>query len=79
MKIRRNIKQLTSALVTILQKADYEISQATRGWHIHKGNIYCGNLQYQASRGWQGSALHHLPSELLEQLQKIAVNSTKTS
>ncbi|HEY9634600.1 MAG TPA: hypothetical protein V6D14_14400 [Coleofasciculaceae cyanobacterium] len=77
MRIRKNLKKLTSALVSSLQQAGYEISQATGGWHIHKGNIYCGNLQYQDSKGWQGSALHHLPSELLEQLKKITTNSTK--
>lgn len=73
MKLTRNLKQLTSILVSNLKTAGYEISQATGRWHIHKGNIYCGDLQYREAKGWQGSALRHLPGELLEQLQKTSV------
>lgn len=79
MKLRRNFKQLTSILVSCLKVAGYEISQATGGWHLHKGNIYCGNLQYSGARGWQGSALHHLPGELLDQLKKITRSTLKAS
>jgi hypothetical protein len=72
MKLTRNFKQLTSLLISNLQKAGYEINQATSGWHLHKGNIYYGSLQYKPVRGWQGSALHHLPQEVLEKLNKIS-------
>jgi hypothetical protein len=71
MKLRKNFKQLTSILKSSLSSAGYEIRKATIGWHIHKGNIYCGNLQYQSARGWQGSALSYIPSELLEQLKNL--------
>jgi hypothetical protein len=71
MKLPKNFKQVTSKILSHLKTAGYEISQATGVWHIHKGNIYCGNLQYKGAKGWQGSALRHLPGELLEQLQEI--------
>ena len=71
MKIRKKLKLISSTLVISLRKAGYQIGQATTGWHLHKGNIYCGNLQYKGERGFSGSALQHLPSELIEQLQKI--------
>jgi hypothetical protein len=71
MKLRKNLKKISSTLVSLLRKAGYEISQATGGWHLHKGNIYYGNLHYQGERGFSGSALQHLPSELLEQLKNL--------
>jgi hypothetical protein len=53
----------------------YEVIPANFGWHIHKGDKYCGILQYQETTGWQGSALAHLPTELKEQLKKLALGS----
>ncbi|MBD1923538.1 hypothetical protein H6F77_21045 [Microcoleus sp. FACHB-831] len=72
MKVRHNLKKLTSKLTSMLEQAGYQFRKTTAGWHLHKGNIYCGNLQYQPIRGWQGSALSHLPAELLEQLKKLS-------
>ena len=69
MKIRQNLKQLTSTLAEVL--SDYDVVQTVGGWHLHKGNIYCGQLQYQRNRGWQGSAFLRLPHELKEQLKQL--------
>ncbi|HEY9740141.1 MAG TPA: hypothetical protein V6C90_06585 [Coleofasciculaceae cyanobacterium] len=69
MKVRQNLTKLTSKLTQILD--GYVVSPAIGGWHLHKGNVYCGQLQYRRVKGWQGSALRHLPSELLAQLKKI--------
>lgn len=71
MGLQKNLKQLTSIVVSSLKAAGYEISQATGSWHIHKGHIYCGSLQYKGAKGWQGSALNYLPNELLDQLKSI--------
>jgi hypothetical protein len=51
---------------------EYEVIPANCGWHIHQGNIYCGHLEYQKTKGWQGSALSHLPTELKEELKNFA-------
>jgi hypothetical protein len=69
MKIKKNFKQLTSTLTRIL--SGYNVTQTIGGWHLHKENIYCGQLQYQKSRGWQGSAFLYLPNELKEQLKQL--------
>ncbi len=49
--------------------AEYEVIPANFGWHIHKGDEYCGCLEYQDNTGWQGSALNYLPTELKERLE----------
>jgi hypothetical protein len=53
----------------------YEVIPANFGWHIHKEDKYYGILQYQETKGWQGSALTHLPTELKDQLKKLALGS----
>ncbi|WP_414584099.1 hypothetical protein [Scytonema sp. PCC 10023] len=70
MKTRQNLEQITRYLTQTL--AGYDVIPATWGWHIHKGDVYCGNLEYQVTRGWQGSALSYLPTELREELKKFA-------
>ena len=69
MKIRQNLKQLTSTLAQVLP--EYDVVQTAVGWHLHKANIYCGQLYYKKNRGWQGSAFLHLPHELKEQLKHL--------
>jgi len=51
--------------------AEYEVIPANFGWHIHKGDKYCGHLEYQEKKGWQGSALKRLPSKLVAELKKF--------
>lgn len=70
MKSRHNITEVTFQLTQIL--TGYEVIPANFGWHIHKGNTYCGVLQYQATKGWQGSALSYLSSRLKEQINKLS-------
>ena len=69
MKTRQNLEQITLYLTQTL--TEYEVIPATWGWHIHKKDMYCGLLEYQGTRGWQGSALSSLPTELREQLKKF--------
>jgi hypothetical protein len=69
MKFRQNLEAITLYLTQSM--TEYEVIPANWGWHIHKGDIYCGHLEYQGTRGWQGSALRYLPTELKEQLKKI--------
>jgi len=69
MKIRQNLEQITSYLTQNL--SGYAVIPANWGWHIHKGDIYCGLLQYQGKRGWQGSALPYLPKEVIQQLKLL--------
>lgn len=69
MKIRGNIEQITSYMTQAL--SGYDVIPANWGWHIHKGDIYCGLLQYQEVNGWQGRALNYLPVEVREQLKKF--------
>ena len=69
MELRENLDTTTIQLTQTLR--EYEVIPANWGWHIHQGNIYCGHLEYQATKGWQGSALSHLPSELKEQLKNL--------
>jgi len=69
MKINHKFKQITPYLTQILY--GYELISTNWGWHIHKGNIYCGMLQYQGKTGWQGRALHYLPQEVVAKLPKL--------
>lgn len=69
MKSQRNIDKMTPYLTQTL--TGFEVIPANFGWHIHKGNIYCGLLQYQRGKGWQGVALNYLPPELKEELKKF--------
>lgn len=71
MKIKSSLKKISTKINSTLKQAGYEIRSTTGGWHLHKGNIYCGNLSFQPVRGWTGSALHHLPGELIDQLKKL--------
>ena len=70
MKLQQNQDATTLYLTQTLR--EYELIPANCGWHIHQGNVYCGHLEYQETKGWQGSALSHLPTELKEQLKKFA-------
>ena len=70
MKTRNNLEEITLYLTQTL--TEYEVIPATWGWHIHKGDMYCGNLEYQVTRGWQGRAFSSLPTELREQLKKFS-------
>jgi hypothetical protein len=69
MKIKQDLKEITSYLTQSL--SGYEVISANWGWHIHKGSVYCGMLQYQGKGGWQGRALNYLPREVLKQLKKF--------
>lgn len=69
MNNQQNLKQVTIYLIQTL--AGYEVIPAKFGWHIHKENNYCGILQYQRARGWQGSALKCIPTELREEIKKF--------
>ncbi len=74
MDSRDNIDEITLYLTQTL--TGYEVIPANFGWHIHQGGTYCGLLQYQGMKGWQGSALNHLPSDLKERIKKFALNSS---
>lgn len=69
MNLQETLDPITSYLTQAL--AEYEVIPANFGWHIHKGDTYCGLLQYQETKGWQGSAFSHLPLEIQEQLKKF--------
>ena len=69
MKVQQNLDSMTTYLTQTL--AEYEVIPANFGWHIHKGDTYFGLLQYQETKGWQGSAFSHLPQEMKEQLKKF--------
>lgn len=69
MNIQRKVEQITLYLTQNL--SGYEVIPANWGWHIHKGDTYCGLLQYQVKKGWTGEALHYLPQEVLLQLKKL--------
>ncbi len=69
MKLQPTLDPITSYLTQAL--AEYEVIPANFGWHIHKGDTYFGLLQYQKTKGWQGSAFSHLPREMKEQLKKF--------
>ena len=66
----KDLEQITNYLVKSL--SGYEVIPANWGWHIHQGDTYCGKLEYQRSKGWQGKALSYLPSEIRKQLKKLA-------
>jgi len=67
---RQTIDKVTQYLANSL--SGYEVIPANWGWHIHKGDTYCGLLQYQKTKGWQGKALTYLPVEIRKQLQRLA-------
>jgi hypothetical protein len=68
MSSQNNIEEISLYLTQTL--TGYEVIPANFGWHIHKGNTYCGLLQY-GTKGWQGSALSYLSSELKEELKRF--------
>jgi hypothetical protein len=70
MNIKGKVEQAHIYLTQSL--SGYEVIPANWGWHIHKGNTYCGLLHYQQAKGWQGGALTYLPDEVREQLKKLA-------
>ncbi len=74
MKVQQNLDPMTSYLTQTL--AEYEVIPANFGWHIHKGDTYFGLLQYQETKGWQGSAFSQLPLEMKEQLKKFEQSSS---
>ena len=73
MKVQQNLDPMTTYLTQTL--AEYEVIPANFGWHIHKGDTYFGLLQYQETKGWQGSAFSQLPLEMKEQLKKSEQSS----
>lgn len=73
MNLQNNTNEITLYLTQTL--TEYEVIPANFGWHIHKENRYWGLLQYQETKGWQGSAFNRLPTELKEQLKKFALGS----
>jgi hypothetical protein len=73
MKVQQNLDPMTTYLIQTL--AEYEVIPANFGWHIHKGDTYFGLLQYQETKGWQGSAFSQLPLEMKEQLKKFEQSS----
>jgi hypothetical protein len=73
MKVQQNLDPMTTYLTQTL--AEYEVIPANFGWHIHKGDTYFGLLQYQETKGWQGSAFSQLPLEMKEQLKKFEQSS----
>ncbi len=74
MKVQQNLDPMTTCLTQTL--AEYEVIPANFGWHIHKGDTYFGLLQYQETKGWQGSAFSELPLEMKEQLKKFEQSSS---
>lgn len=69
MKLTQDLDSTTLYLQKTL--VGYEVIPANFGWHIHKEDTYCGLLQYQATKGWQGSALSYLPVEVREELTRF--------
>ncbi len=69
MTSQHNIDETTQYLNQTL--IGYEIIPANFGWHIHKGDTYYGLLQYQGTKGWEGTAFSRLPCELKEQLKRF--------
>lgn len=74
MRTRHTSDKLTEYLTQTL--TGYEVIPANFGWHLHKGDIYCGVLEYQETRGWGGSAYSYLSSDLKEELKKYAIMSS---
>jgi hypothetical protein len=64
-----NINEITLYLTQTL--TGYDVIPANFGWHIHQGDTYCGLLEYQGTKGWQGNALNHLSADLKEQIKKF--------
>lgn len=69
MNCQQNSDEITLYITQTL--TGYEVIPANFGWHIHKEDSYCGLLQYQGAKGWQGSGFNHLPSEMKEKLKKF--------
>ncbi|WP_290878506.1 hypothetical protein [Fischerella sp.] len=44
MKPQHNLEQITLYLTQTL--SGYEVIPANWGWHIHKGDKYCGHMEY---------------------------------
>ncbi len=68
-----NLQQKLDSTTIYLQETlvGYDVIPANFGWHIHKEDTYCGLLQYQGTKGWQGTALSYLPLEVREELKKF--------
>jgi hypothetical protein len=69
MKLQQKLDSTTIYLQETL--VGYDVIPANFGWHIHKEDTYCGLLQYQGTKGWQGTALSYLPLEVREELKKF--------
>lgn len=75
MKLQSNkLEQISLYLSQTL--TEYDVIPANWGWHIHKGDQYCGLLEYQETKGWEGKALNCLPTELRQQLKNFASGSS---
>ncbi|MCA1991941.1 MAG: hypothetical protein LDL41_07830 [Coleofasciculus sp. S288] len=73
MKLQQSLNPTTRYVAKTL--VGYEVIPANFGWHIHKEDTYYGLLQYQGTKGWQGSAFSQLPLEVKEQLKKFGQSS----
>jgi hypothetical protein len=69
MKLQQKLDSTTIYLQETL--VGYDVIPANFGWHIHKEDTYCGLLQYQGTKRWQGTALSYLPLEVREELKKF--------
>jgi hypothetical protein len=74
MKLQHNLDPVTIYLQQTL--VGYEVIPANFGWHIHKEDTYCGLLQYQGTKGWEGNALSYLPLEVREELKKFGQSNS---
>lgn len=74
MKLQEKLDSTTSYLQETL--LGYEVIPANFGWHIHKEDTYCGLLQYQGTKGWEGNALSYLPVEMREELKKFGQSNS---
>lgn len=74
MKLQHNLDSVTNYLQETL--VGYDVIPANFGWHIHKEDTYCGLLQYQGTKGWDGNALNYLPVEVREELKKFGQSNS---
>jgi hypothetical protein len=66
---KQEVDKITLYLTRTL--AEYEVIPAFFGWHIHLGDKYCGRLEYQQGKGWQGDALNHFSTKTRDKLKKF--------
>jgi hypothetical protein len=74
MNAQQKLDEITLYLTQALN--GYEVIPAQWGWHIHKKDKYCGYLEYQDKKGWQGNAFNSLPSGIRKKLKQFALSSS---